>query len=166
MARSQGDRPSGSVWSKNPRRAMSSLNDWASDVSRASVCSGRQPAFARSALTRATTVRAAEPRRPSAALAAAWAAGSSSAAAGSTAADAEADAAAEAAAAWCDAAVEGALSGVPVGPPDPGLRGALAPVVRASAGVASADLGADVVEGRTTAGVTRAAGVAGAASRS
>lgn len=54
-ARSHGVRPSGSVWSKKPRAAMSSLKSWASEASEALAVSGLQPAFARSWLTRAST---------------------------------------------------------------------------------------------------------------
>ncbi len=62
-ARTHGVAPSGSVWSKKPRVAMSELNAPARAASRASAFTGEQPTFARSALTRRrTSASAATPR--------------------------------------------------------------------------------------------------------
>lgn len=55
-----GVAPSGSVWPKKSRAAMSSLKSWASAVSGALVVTGLQPTFARSWLTRASTAAWAE----------------------------------------------------------------------------------------------------------
>jgi hypothetical protein len=54
-ARSHGDLPSGSVWSKKPRAAMSSLNASASLVSEEFAASGLHPTFDRSWLTSLST---------------------------------------------------------------------------------------------------------------
>src|SRR4051812_23364347 len=51
FARSQGVWPSGSVWSKKPRAAMSSLNAWARPSREELAVSALQPAVARSLLT-------------------------------------------------------------------------------------------------------------------
>ena len=59
-ARSQGVAPSGSVWPKKSRAAMSSLKSWASAVSDALAVTGLQPTFERSWLTRASTAACAE----------------------------------------------------------------------------------------------------------
>lgn len=59
-ARSHGDFPSGSVWSKKPRAAMSSLKFWASEASEELAVTGLQPTLARSWLTRESTAASAE----------------------------------------------------------------------------------------------------------
>ena len=54
-ARSHGERPSGSVWEKKPRAAMSALKARASAASGPSCCSAGQPTLVRSVLTSAST---------------------------------------------------------------------------------------------------------------
>jgi hypothetical protein len=55
LARSHGSTPSGVVWSKKSRRAMSALCPWAAAARRASEWTAPQPCFARSTLTSSTT---------------------------------------------------------------------------------------------------------------